>query len=123
MHSLREFAKLSGFSRSTVSRVFTGKGKVSETTRRKILKLAAEINFRPCAVVAPSSTGMTKSIGIISHSPTISYFASVIEGLQDVFIGYGILPIMLFIRTRKNFKPFFYRLIAFNFLTSTDWLS
>ena len=58
MLSLREFAKLTGYSRMTVSRVFSEDGKVAEETREKVLKLAEKHNFRPCTVIRVDSVLM-----------------------------------------------------------------
>ena len=41
---IEEIAKLSGFSKSTVSRVISNNGYVSKETKEKILKIIEEVN-------------------------------------------------------------------------------
>lgn len=52
MQSLRDLAREAGVSHVTVSRVFSGKGHVSEATRKKVLELAAKHNFTPNPILS-----------------------------------------------------------------------
>jgi DNA-binding LacI/PurR family transcriptional regulator len=52
MLSLREFAKLAGVSHVTVSRVFSGRGHVSESTQKKVRELAEKHNFSPNPILS-----------------------------------------------------------------------
>jgi DNA-binding LacI/PurR family transcriptional regulator len=45
--TLEDIARLSGVSRSTVSRVINGDEKVNEETRRKVLDIVKEQHFQP----------------------------------------------------------------------------
>ncbi len=49
---INELAKKCGVSKATISRVFTGKARVSEEVRTKVLAAARELNYRPQQVMA-----------------------------------------------------------------------
>jgi DNA-binding LacI/PurR family transcriptional regulator len=60
-----EFARLAGVSIATVSRAFTGNGRVSKKTADKILRLAAKYGFTPNVHASRRSSRESKSIGLI----------------------------------------------------------
>jgi DNA-binding LacI/PurR family transcriptional regulator len=59
-----EVAKLANVSQSTVSRVFTPGASVSEKTRKKVLKVAEELNYQPNALARGLITKKTNMIGL-----------------------------------------------------------
>jgi len=46
MPKLKDIAEISGYSISTISKVLRNKGKISETTKEKILKIVEKINYK-----------------------------------------------------------------------------
>lgn len=62
--SAMEVAKLANVSQSTVSRVFTPGASVSEKTRKKVLKLAEELNYQPNALARGLITKKTNMVGL-----------------------------------------------------------
>ena len=46
-HTLDSIAKELGMSKTTVSRAISGKGRISEETRRKVNEYIKEINYSP----------------------------------------------------------------------------
>lgn len=70
--TLREVASRAGVSRSAVSRTFTVGASVSDKTRRKVEKAAAELGYAPSALASGLSTGRTKLVGLVAdnfHNP------------------------------------------------------
>ena len=63
--NIHELAKLAGVSAATVSRALAGTGKVSQATRERIRKLAAEHDFQPSTMARNLRTGRTGTIGVI----------------------------------------------------------
>ena len=49
---INTLAEICGVSKSTISRVFTGRAKVSEELRNRVLQAARELNYRPQQVMA-----------------------------------------------------------------------
>ncbi|MEK4262560.1 LacI family DNA-binding transcriptional regulator [Paenibacillus sp. FSL L8-0499] len=66
MSTLDEIAKLSGFSKATVSRVLNGSPHVSKETREKILAIMKETDYVPNRNAISLSKGQTQQIGMIT---------------------------------------------------------
>lgn len=64
MVTLKDIAKLTGVSISTVSRVLSDKGKISEATKKKVLAAVEEFMFQP-GVISQKFDGVPRKIGII----------------------------------------------------------
>ncbi|AKH41403.1 DNA-binding LacI/PurR family transcriptional regulator [Altererythrobacter atlanticus] len=63
--NIHDLAKLAGVSAATVSRALAGTGKVSQATRDRIRKLAADHDFQPSSMARNLRTGRTGTIGVI----------------------------------------------------------
>ncbi len=63
--SLDDVAKALGVSKSTVSRVLSGKGRISEETRKKVLQCAAEMNYQPNVIARGLAQSKTFNIGVV----------------------------------------------------------
>ncbi|QKY70043.1 LacI family DNA-binding transcriptional regulator [Lentibacillus sp. CBA3610] len=62
--SAKDVAKLANVSQSTVSRVFTTGASVSEKSRKKVLKVAEELNYRPNALARGLIKRKTNIVGL-----------------------------------------------------------
>lgn len=85
--TLKDVALSAGVSRSAVSRAFTQGASVSDKTRRKVMKAAKELGYRPNALASSLTTGRTKLIGLVSnnfHNPIfLEVFDLFTRGLQE----------------------------------------
>jgi LacI family transcriptional regulator len=86
--TLDDLAELSGVSRATVSRVING-GPVSEQTRRKVLDVLEQTDYRPNLAARSLASGRTGVVGVVMHvDPPLlfedAYFATLLHGLSDV---------------------------------------
>lgn len=63
--SLDDVAKALGVSKSTVSRVLSGKGRISEETRNKVMQCAAEMNYQPNVIARGLAQSKTFNIGVV----------------------------------------------------------
>ena len=84
--TLKDVAARAGVSTSAVSRSFTEGASVSDKTRKKVMKAAAELGYRPNALASSLTTGRTKLIGLVSdnfHNPIfLEVFDLFTQGLQ-----------------------------------------
>ncbi len=101
--NIKQFARLSGFSTATVSRVFSHDPKVRRSTADRIRKLAEAYDFRPNAVAQSAFNGKTRSIGVLLCSLRTSYFADISQGIQEVLLPEDYLPIMVSLRGNGDF--------------------
>ena len=63
--TLEDIAKLSGFSRSTVSRAINGDPNVSEATRKQVMGIVDQLNFQPNLAARGLAAGHTKVLGLV----------------------------------------------------------
>lgn len=68
MSNLEEIAKLSGFSKATVSRVLNKSRHVSPETREKILNVIREMDYVPNRNAVSLSKGKTLQIGMVTEN-------------------------------------------------------
>ena len=81
--TIKDIARLSGVSITTVSQVLNGKGKrFSEETRQKVLKVVAETDYRPDYFAKNMINPQSKTIGVIVPDITDLFFSKVIEGIE-----------------------------------------
>ena len=64
----REVAERAGVSVSSVSRTFTDGASISPGTRKRVLKAAKELGYRPNVLAQSLMTGRTKLIGLVSNN-------------------------------------------------------
>ncbi|MBY8913784.1 LacI family transcriptional regulator [Bacillus sp. YC2] len=88
MVTIKDIAKLANVSHTTVSRALNGSPYIKEHTKKKILKLAAQLNYTPN--VNAKSLAMQKShtIGLfftsITNGTSHSFFSDTIKGVNRV---------------------------------------
>ncbi|GJM81892.1 hypothetical protein HMSSN139_43880 [Paenibacillus sp. HMSSN-139] len=94
MITIYDIAQMTGFSPTTVSKVFNGYSDVSEKTRRKILDAADELGYVPNAHARSLTTKRSWTIGVLFIEPSGAgilhpYFGGVIEGFKQVATSKG----------------------------------
>src|SRR5256885_14856426 len=63
--NIGEIARRAGVSRSTVSYALSRKRPVGEATRRRILAVINEVDYRPNATARALAAGSTRTIGLV----------------------------------------------------------
>lgn len=96
-HTIEDIAKLSGYSRSTVSRVITGHPNVSERARVKIQQVMAEHNYSPHPAAQALASQRSRVISvliphIVSELFSDPFFPTLLQGatLQARKMGYSV---------------------------------
>lgn len=82
--TLKEIADELGLSITTVSRAISGKGRVSEETRDRVLAAVEKHNYVPNDLARALRLKDTRSIGIITSDITNSFFASLVKGAESI---------------------------------------
>jgi LacI family transcriptional regulator len=91
--SIKDLAKLTNCSITTVSFVLNDKGRISESTRKKVLKVAAEHGYHANRMAVGLRTGVSKVIGLVVENIGGHFFgivAKIIEEEAEKF-GYRII--------------------------------
>lgn len=97
--TIREVARRSGFSVSTVSRALNGYTDVAATTRSRILQVATDLEYRPAAAARSLVTRRSQIIGVFLDTgkdhPDLQhpFFQEVLVGLKNTVgrAGYDLL--------------------------------
>jgi LacI family transcriptional regulator len=84
MITIDEIAKLSGVSKSTVSRVLNNNGYVSISVRKRVEKIICENNYSPSAVAVNLSRRETNAIGVVIPELDNTFFGEVLKGITEV---------------------------------------
>ncbi len=84
-----DIARALGVSAMTVSRALRGSAEVSEKTRKKVLRCAQDMGYRPNRWARSLVTQKTAIIGIVVPDISHSFFAEVTRGIEDVLSGAG----------------------------------
>lgn len=96
--TLEDIARLSGVSRSTVSRVINQDPNVKEQTRDRVQTVIQSINFQPNQAARGLAAGHTKVIGLVIPTGVSAlfsdpYFPLVIQGVASTTnaLGYSVM--------------------------------
>lgn len=79
--TIRDVADALGLTKSTVSRALNGYPDISESTRLRVKRIAAEMNYQPLSYAQAVKTGRTRSLGLVlqlsdhdAHRPFLAEF-------------------------------------------------
>ncbi len=103
--TLDDLARLTGYSRATVSRVING-GPVSEQTRDKVLAVLETTDYRPNVAARSLASGRTGVMGIVMHVAaqltfSDAYFAGLLTGISEQLSDQS-LGMMLWLGNRSG---------------------
>ncbi len=92
--TIKHVAELAGVHPSTVSRVFSGKAKISESTRQRVTDAATQLNFHPNAIARSLTTRRAYTLGMVIPYTQEEFFLDsflpqVLRGLSDVACRQG----------------------------------
>ncbi len=85
---LDDIAKELGVSKSTVSRAMSGKGRISEATKLRVMECIKEHNYRPNVIAKSLASSKTFNIGVVLPADKdlseIPFFQSCLLGVCEV---------------------------------------
>ena len=106
---LKQIAKQVGVSTATVSRVLNDQPGVSAEVRKKVLKVAAEANYRPNQTARSLATSKSQTIGFVIHKEKYAFsddpfYPQILSGAEEYLSenGYHVLITLL---DEKNKQP------------------
>ncbi len=80
-----EVAKACGVSVATVSRVLNGNYPVKEETKRKVLEVVEQLQYKPNTQARDLSKRNSSTIGVVIPSISNMFFTNVINGIEKYF--------------------------------------
>ena len=82
--TIRDIAKCADVSKSTVSRVLSKSGYVSDDSRSKVEKAIAELNYVPSAMAQGLSNSVANTIGVLIPEMENNFFTDVLSGISEI---------------------------------------
>ena len=91
--NIKDVARMSGVSISTVSRVINRSAFVSPEIRQTVEKILAETGYRPNALARGLLSNSTQTIGVMLPRIDLSTFAAMFDGIAQLLSdkGYGVM--------------------------------
>jgi len=90
----REVAERAGVSVSSVSRTFTDGASIAPETRKRVLKAAKELGYRPNLLAQSLMTGRTKLIGLVSNNFDNPAFMEIFDQFTRRLQQKGLRPLL-----------------------------
>ncbi|HEY1685202.1 MAG TPA: LacI family DNA-binding transcriptional regulator [Tepidisphaeraceae bacterium] len=100
--TLYDVSRLSGASIATVSRVFSGKAKVGESTRRRVMEAAEQLAFEPSHIARALAGRKTQTLGAIFPEIASGFYADVLAGIDEVAAENGFDVLASFVGKRRS---------------------
>ena len=81
--TLKDIAECAGVTSATVSMVINNKPNISDATRKKVLKIAKELNYYPNVIARGLATRKSNSIGVIVPNLASSFVVRILQGIKS----------------------------------------
>jgi len=88
--TIKTISEASGVSTSIVSRILSGKAqqyRIAEKTRRKVMDIAKELNYRPNYFAKSLNSAQTFNIGLIFANSVDAFLGTIMEGVESRLRG------------------------------------
>src|SRR5438876_7223038 len=82
--TLYDVCRISGASSATVSRVFSGKARVSDQIRKRVVDAAQELGYEPSHAARALAGKRTHTLGAIFPEIASGFYADVLAGIDEV---------------------------------------
>jgi len=87
--TIKDLAKELNISASTVSRALRDHPDISPLTKKRVISLANKLDYHPDSIAQSLQTQKTKTIGVIVPEIKQPFFASVINGIEELAYSAG----------------------------------
>lgn len=84
MKTIIDVAELAGVSKSTVSRVISGKGSIKPATREKVERAMAQLNYVPNQMARGIRTGRTNIIALMVSEASNLYYNELLYAIEAI---------------------------------------
>lgn len=104
MATMKDIARATGLSESTVSRALNNHPHIKQTTRERVQKAAKELDYRPNALARGLARSRTQVIGLVIGRISNLFFGEVVRGIEEVvnLHGYSLILCITGMDPRKE---------------------
>lgn len=100
-----DVARAAGVSQSAVSRVFTPGASASTTTRRKVMRAAEQLGYRPNSLARAMITGQSRIIGLVITYLENQFYPLALEYLNKSLQAQGYHVLLFMIGNDEDVEP------------------
>lgn len=109
--TLYDVSRLSGVSSATVSRVFSGRTKVSDEVRQRVMAAAKELSYEPSHAARALAGSKTHTLGAIFPEIASGFYADVLAGVDEVAAEGGFDVLASFVGKHRSRSDLVRRLL------------
>lgn len=109
--TLYDVCRLSGVSTATVSRVFSGKARVSDEIRKRVMEAAQRLDYEPSHAARALAGRRTHTLGAIFPEIASGFYADVLAGIDEVAAECGFEVLASFVGKRRSRPELVQRLL------------
>ncbi|WP_299086779.1 LacI family DNA-binding transcriptional regulator [uncultured Metabacillus sp.] len=102
MVTMKDIAERANVSIATVSYVLNESGNISEETKKKVLQVIKELNYRPNLIAKSLKLQKTNTIGVIVEDITVFNAPAIIDGINENAKKLGLSILLTNIRLEKR---------------------
>jgi DNA-binding LacI/PurR family transcriptional regulator len=110
--TLYDVSRLSRASTATISRVFSGKARVSEHTRKRVIDAARQLGYEPSHAARALAGKRTHTLGAIFPEIASGFYADVLSGIDEVAAESGFDVLASFVGKRRSRPELVKRLLG-----------
>jgi LacI family transcriptional regulator len=82
--TIHDIAKELNITASTVSRALNDHPRISDHTKRAVIKIARELSYQPHNIAAALRNGKSNIIGVIIPMADRNFFGSIVRGIEEI---------------------------------------
>ncbi|CEP68300.1 Transcription regulator HTH, LacI [Moorella glycerini] len=87
--TIKDVAKRARVSISTVSRVLSGNGRVTEETRQRVLRAVESLNYQPNLLAQSLKKRRSHTLGLVVQNIANPFFPDIVRGVEEKAQEYG----------------------------------
>lgn len=82
--TIHDIAEKLQITASTVSRALNNNPRISDATKKRVLKIAKELHYQPNNIASALRSGRSRLIGVVVPTANRNFFSSVIRGIEEI---------------------------------------
>ncbi len=82
--TIHDIAERLNITASTVSRALNDHPRISDNTKKLVIKMAKQLNYQPNHIASALRSGKSKLIGVVVPTANRNFFSSVVRGIEDI---------------------------------------
>ncbi|MGB5437375.1 MAG: LacI family DNA-binding transcriptional regulator [Maribacter sp.] len=91
--TIYDIAKVLNITAATVSRALNDNPRISEDTKKMVLEVAAQLNYKQNKLALALKSGKSKNVGVVLPIVNRNFFSNVIRGIEEELnpMGYNVI--------------------------------